>query len=298
MSFIFARKYDNKIRVFADKKITVDPKDEDFLIKNIGIDNYRKIKSLGIVKNVIINESICISSAGILEDFNELLKYVDNNKKISFSDICKKALEININSKNRTDFIICTVKENNKIVQIKNFKESETNSAWIGSRDCFEKFQSIRFGENIIKKTIYDCESKKEIPLDAEDIDSLSFIEVLKLKVDDTISEESIDCVSSENKFYYLDKLSTSISKPRKIEGNQAINFYDNVFDGGYTYYVYKSSNNYKMYIEQLKCGIEFCPHINYEKYNHLRIPKFEYCNAADFEKNHNCNKCSIVMNI
>ena len=96
MSFIFARKYDNRIKIFADKKITVDLKDEDFLIKNIGIENYKKIKSLGIIKNVIVRENICISSAGILEDFNKLLKYVDDNKELSFNDICKKALEINI----------------------------------------------------------------------------------------------------------------------------------------------------------------------------------------------------------
>ena len=42
MSFILARKYGDRIRIFADKKMTVDPKDEAFLIKNIGVENYKK----------------------------------------------------------------------------------------------------------------------------------------------------------------------------------------------------------------------------------------------------------------
>ena len=67
MSFIFARKYLNKINVLADNKVTVDPKDESFLLKNIGVEAYRKIKSLGIIKNVIINQNICVCSAGVLK---------------------------------------------------------------------------------------------------------------------------------------------------------------------------------------------------------------------------------------
>ena len=249
MSFIYARKYSNKIKILADKRMTVDPKDEDILIKNIGMVAYKRIKSLGVVKNVLINENVCVSSAGILEDFNELLRYIDDNKKISFGEICKKALEININSNNRTDFIICTVKDENRIVQIKDYEQTETDSSWIGSSKCFNKFQSIRFSEDIAMQTIYDCESKKEIPLNAEDIDSKSFEKVLKLNVDDTVGEESIECISSGNKFYYREMLSTSISKPKVLEHGKKLSLYDDVFDGGYTYYVYRSSNNYKLYI-------------------------------------------------
>lgn len=298
MSFILARKYGDRIRIFADKKMTVDPKDEAFLIKNIGVENYRRIKSLGVVKNVIINQNICVSSAGILEDFNDLLKYIDGNENILFDDICKKALEININSNNRTDFIICTVEDECRIIQIKDYEQSETDSSWIGSSKCFNKFQSIRFSDDMSKQTIYDCESKKEIPLDSEGIDSFSFSKVLKSNIDDTVGEESIDCASSNNRFYYIDKFSTSISKPRVLKQGQSLSLYDDVFDGGYTYYVYRSSDNYKLYIEQLKCGVEYCPHIKYVKYDHLRIPKFEYCDAADFEKNHNCGDYLITMNI
>lgn len=298
MSFIFARKYSNQIKIFADKKMTIDPKDEAFLIKNIGMKAYRRIKSLGVVKNVIINESICVSSAGILEDFNELLRYIDDNEKISFDDICKKALEININSNNRTDFIVCTVKDEKKIVQIKDYEQAETNSSWIGSNKCFNKFQSIRFSEDMVSQTIYDCESKKEIILGTEDIDSQSFSKVLKSNIDDTVGEELIECVSSGDRFYYMDMLSTSISKPKVLKQGETLSLYDDAFDGGYTYYVYKSSDNYKLYIEQLKCGVEYCPHIKYVKYDHLRIPKFEYCSVVDFEKKHNCGDYSITMSI
>ena len=298
MSFIVAKKYSNRIRIFSDNKMTVNPDDEDILIKGMGIENYKKIKALGIIKNVIINENICICSAGILEDFNKLLEYVDTNQNKSFDDICIKALEINNQNNSRTDFIICTTKDNNRIVEIKNNKMLETESSWIGSKDCFEMFQIIRHSEEMIQQTIYDCETKKEIPIDDESIDSMSFSKVLQSHINDSVGEELVECTSENNKFYYTEKLSTSISKPRTLEHGKHLNLYDNVFDGGYTYYVYNSSDNYKMYIEQLRCGIEYCPHIKYEKFNHLRVPKFEYCDVVDFEKKHNCGNCSIVMSI
>lgn len=298
MSFIFAKKYLNSISIFADNKITVDPRDEAFLIKSIGVEHYRKIKTLGIIKNVIVNQNICVCSAGILENFNDLLKYIDNNKNVSYEDICNKALEINVSSKNRTDFIICTVKNKNKIVQIKNCKKEETESAWIGSKDCFEKFQNIRFNENMNKQTIYDCKSKMELPLDALSIDSSSFSKVLELNVDDTVGKDLIQCYSVDNKFYYAEKLFTSISKPKTIESEEFLKVYDDVFNGGYTYYVYSSSDNYKLYIDQLKCGIEYCQCINCDKYDHLRVPKFEYCNVDVFEMKHKCGNCSITMSV
>lgn len=290
MSFIVAKKYSNRIRIFSDNKMTVNPDDEDILIKGMGIENYKKIKALGIIKNVIINENICICSAGILEDFNKLLEYVDTNQTKSFDDICIKALEINSQNNGRTDFIICTTKDNNRIVEIKNNEMLETESSWIGSKNCFEMFQNIRHSEEMLQQTIHDCKTKQEIPIDNESIDSKSFFKVLQSHIDDSVGEDPVECYSENDKLYYVEKLSTSISKPRTLEHGKPLDLYDNVFDGGYMYFVYKSSDNYKLYIEQLKCGIEYCPHIEYEKFNHLRVPKFDYCDAVTFERKHNCS--------
>lgn len=290
MSFIVAKKYSNRIRIFSDNKMTVNPDDEDILIKGMGIENYKKIKALGIIKNVIINGNICICSAGILEDFNKLLEYVDTNQTKSFDDICIKALEINSQNNGRTDFIICTTKDNNRIVEIKNNEMLETESSWIGSKNCFEMFQNIRHSEEMLQQTIHDCKTKQEILIDNESIDSKSFFKVLQSHIDDSVGEDSVECYSENDKLYYVEKLSTSISKPRTLEHGKPLDLYDNVFDGGYMYFVYKSSDNYKLYIEQLKCGIEYCPHIEYEKFNHLRVPKFDYCDAVTFERKHNCS--------
>ena len=298
MSFIFARKYSGQIKVLADNKMTVDSEDEDLLINSIGVETYRKIRHLGVIKNVIINDSICVSSAGILEDFNELLKYIDDDKEVDFDDICKRAFEINVNSNNRTDFIVCIAKDASKIYQIKNYKMEEVDFAWIGSKNCFEKFQSIRLSKKNNNQTIYDCESHTEIPLNSDESNDLhAFSEVLKSNIDDMVGEEVIECYSDEGKFCYLEKLSTSISKPRTLPSNKdSIKIYDDVFDGGYTYYVYKSYDNYKMYINQLKCGIEYLPYISDEKFNHLRIPFFDYCDVDEFEKKHNCESRSMTM--
>ena len=50
------------------------------------------------------------------------------------------------------------------------------------------------------------------------------------------------------------------------------------------------------MYIDQLKCGIVYCPFLIYEKYNHLRLPKLEYCTVEEFQDKNNCEECSIKM--
>lgn len=296
MSFIFARKYSNGIEIFADNKMTIDSNDESIIINAVGMATYKRIMSLGVIKNVIVNESICICSAGILEDFNKLLEYIDNKESILLDDICNKALEINNKSNNRTDFIICSVKDNKIIIQIKDYEKCEVESSWIGSKKCFEVFQSIRHSEEISKQTIYDCETKKDIPLNDEGIDSFSFQNTLQSIVDSTVGEKAIICESVNNKFYYREGLSTSISKPRTVELGKVINLYDDVFDGGYTYYIYHSSDNYKMYIDQLKCGIVYCPFLTYEKYNHLRLPKLEYCTVEEFQDKNNCEECSMKM--
>lgn len=299
MSFVYARKYNNKISVYADNKITVSPDDESILIKAIGKDDYRKIKLFGIIKNVIINENLCICFAGILEDFNDLLKYVDTKSNYDFDLICKKALEINKSKNNRTDFIICSIKNNDsKIVEIKNNVKLDVESSWVGSKICFEKFQSLRLNSKIDAKKINELESSNEISLLDSNNDRRAFEEVLNLKLDDSVGDFSICCVTENQKFCYLEKLSTHISKERVLKQGEPLNLYDNVYDGGFTYYVYNSSNNYKMYIEQMKTGIVYCPHLSYKKYNHLRIAKLEHCSPFEFEKKYNCGNCSIIMSI
>lgn len=296
MSFIFAKKYKNRIRVFADNKMTVKPNDEDILTKFIGVDAYKKIKALGIIKNVIINRNICISSTGILEDYNELLKYVDEKQYKSFEDICNKALEINVRTNNRTNFIICSINGECRIVKIDNCEIVNKDFAWIGSKECTEKLQEFRLNKNDIMDTIYDCETKKEMLVTDEEIDRMAFLKTLQSKVDDDVGEIMIECVGQNNKFSYLEEIYTTISKPKVVEPGKPIKIYDNVFDGGFTCHVYNSSNNYKIYIEQISCGVEFCPYLSDEKYNHLRIPKLDYCTVEEFEKNHNCEECSIIM--
>ena len=232
MSFIFARRYNNKIRVLADNKITISPTDEISLIKYIGEDSYRNVKNLGVIKNVIINENLCVCSAGSLEDYNELLKYIDTNNP-SFDDICNKAYQINVISNNRTDFIICSINFNAMIIQVKDFCKQETDSAWIGSKVCFELFQEIRHSDELAKQTVYNCESNQNVPLDDESKDNIAFSQTVNSRVDDSVGEVVISCASKANKFYYMESISTSVSKPRVVKSNEPLVLYDNVFDGG-----------------------------------------------------------------
>ncbi|MBO5474925.1 MAG: hypothetical protein J5982_00290 [Bacilli bacterium] len=284
MSFIVAKKYKNKIKVMADDKLYVSPNDEQMLIREIGNKNYRDICCLGIIKNVIIDKNICVCSAGVLEDFNLLLKEIDDKNITDLKKICDISLKINIEKNNRTDFIVCSVKENN-IYEIKDNKINNVDSSWIGVYKCFEEFQKLRLSDEIRNYSENVCElitgdEKKDLV--EEIIDSESFKRVLKLNIDETVGEKVIECIGKETEFLYQSYYSATISKPKQLETNSSmINFDDSVFDGGYSFLVEESNSNYKMYIYQIGCLVEYCAHLNNDNYSHLRLPKMIYDNET-----------------
>ena len=178
------------------------------------------------------------------------MAYIDD-KKPSFDDICDKALQINIESNNQTDFIICLVNLNSIIVEVKDYKKQEVDSSWIGSKACFEKFQSLHLSDDILHNQLYSCENNIESQLYAGTKDSWYFSETLRANVDNSVGNVVIECSSSDHKFYYSE-LITSISKLRIVDPNGRLSIYDDAFDGGYTYQVFESTNNYKMYIYEV----------------------------------------------
>lgn len=282
MSFVVAKKYKNKIKVMADNKLFVNPNDEQMLINEIGNKNYKDICCLGIIKNVIINKNICICFAGVLEDFNIILKKIDNNKIYDLHSICSIALEINIQKSNRTDFIICSATDN-VIYEIKNNKIKIVDSSWIGVHKCFEKYQKLRLSSEIRKYCENVCEllpEDEKNDLIEEMIDCESFKGVLNSTIDETVGNIVVECNVVDDEFLYKSYYSATISKPKELETNSSlINFDDSVFDGGYSFYVDESNSNYKMYIYQIECLVEYCAHLNNENYSHLRLPKIIYEN-------------------
>ena len=103
-----------------------------------------------------------------------------------------------------------------------------------------------------------------------------------RLNIDETVGEKVIECNSKETEFLYQIYYSATISKPKQLETNSSmINFDDSVFDGGYSFFVEESNSNYKMYIYQIGCLVEYCAHLNNDNYSHLRLPKMIYDNET-----------------
>ena len=299
MSFIYAKNINNKLYILADSKLSVSSKDEAMLIKAIGSENYNNIKSLGIIKNVIINNNICIASAGILEDYNELLLKVDENSFIEEKKICSIALDIHLKNNQRTDFIIAKADSKCPVLyEIKNGKISETATSWIGSYTCFSAFQSIRNNPEFIQKLTEYMDDKMKNEYGEEKIDSHAFEQVVNLKIDNSVGGSVIECKMHNGKFRYNECLTTCTEKPHALLPGGIVKLYDNVSDGGYTCHVYQSSDYYKMYILQLKKGIIFEPHINDKNYNHLRLPKIYDLNEDEFLKLNYIENLGLIIRV
>ena len=286
MSFIYARNINNKLYVLADSKLTVSSNDEALLIKAIGLENYNNIKLLGIVKNVIINNNICIASAGMLEDYNDLLQKVDENHIIEIEQICSIALNIHMKNNQRTDFVIAKADSKCPVLyEVKDGKISEVASSWLGSYDCFSAFQSIRNNSELIQQLTGYMDDKMKNEFGEETIDSHAFKKVVNLNIDSSVGGTVIECKMHNSFFQYNECLTTCTEKPHALLPGGIVKLYDNVFDGGYTCHVYQSSDYYKMYILQLNKGVIFEPHINDKNYNHLRLPKLYDLNEDEFLK-------------
>lgn len=297
MSFIYAKNLKNRIYVFADSKLSISPNDEGRLIKRLGKGLYNNIKVFGVIKNVIINGNTCVAAAGFLEDFNVLLKLIDEKKDIKLEEICNEALKIHCEKNGRTDFIIAVSDIcNSRLFEIKKYKVEEVQISWIGVYECFEMFKKIKM-DPIEKDNLLP----RNISLDANEyaeqlFDSRIFGKIIDDNIDNSVGGNVIECIGEYGKFIYKEKLYSCSEKRQEVQNGGIIKIYENVFDGGYTYHVYTSADNYKMYILQLEKGIVFEPYINDENYNHLRMPRIYEMNEKDFMAKVGVEKTSLHL--
>lgn len=300
MSFLYARKLDDRIYVLADTKISYDTIESDIIIKAIGRENEYLLRNYGIIKNVIINRDICVGFAGSIRDFNELLEYIDNNKITSIEDINEKALEIHLKNRQETDFIISQCNAaTKKLYVVKDEKIKECDSCWIGSKKCFDSFQEKRY--KMPPPKVYDLETKKDIELNDNDgvwiNDSEVFKNVVNSNIDNSVGLFTIRCLGNKDGFKYFEEMSTYQGfKPYEIKPGESALLYEDTANGGYTYFMYESNEYVNMYIDQLGKGIVFKPSLAEDDYNHLRFPTIEKIGVEKFVENYGLKKSSIQI--
>ena len=80
MSFIYAHKFKDTIKILSDTKPTIADKDILRLQKRFTKEEYDTFIKYGLLKTIIYRPNITISFAGNVEHFNEFLKFLcDNN---------------------------------------------------------------------------------------------------------------------------------------------------------------------------------------------------------------------------
>jgi len=137
MSFIIAKIIDGKFDIRSDSRIT-DPK----IIQTNPLS--------GILKTIIIDPKTCISFAGIVDEANMAIEYLLQNQFTSINEIVSYLLSVNINSNDKTDFIVKSLhKEDPCMFKISGGNiEENMQSAWIGDYLAFSLFQSQMNSQN------------------------------------------------------------------------------------------------------------------------------------------------------
>ena len=282
MSYLYASNKNNNMYIFSDTKVTFSDKEEDILFNVLKkkTDDFENLKKFGIVKNVIINKNICIGSAGILEHFNELLKYIESNEIYDIENIKSKALEINIKYGRDTDFIIAfTSITDNKLYLVNEGKILLVDSCWIGSEDTnklFEKYKK-EFGTTEDKSTYTEA-----------------FKKAIEDPNDDVVGGLFIECYGRNGEFHYPEKMTSFVEREHTVTNNGSIILFDSVANGGYTSYFYESKDLVSLYIYQMNRGIRYCPTIQDRQYDHLRFPNVYNLNEEQFIKKYNLTEPSI----
>jgi hypothetical protein len=232
MSLIVAKKEGDYIYIVSDTKLTNTD--------NLNREKLPGPEEFSAIKTVILNPWICISFAGYTGDAN---KAIAECRKMSnrVNDIIKRLLEVNINSNNCTEFIVCVNIPPFLIFEIKGSKCETTSSAWIGSNDGFNEFQKI-----FLSSEKDDLLSKME--------DGLSAVIESYVK---GVNGFMIAVTNKAQHFAYQQSMKTYMPA-RTYTGNHVLDVYGLVQEGGYTLNIFTNDRNdvLAVHIRQNKYGL------------------------------------------
>ena len=283
LSFLFARKTNNYLYILADTKINYS-EISDQLLNKIG-DTANLINKYGIIKNVIINRNLCVGAAGIVEHFNELLAYIENRGSSTLSEIVNKALDINNKYNQDTDFIIAFADNKNKgLYLVKDGTLNDVDSCWIGVKDCFRAFQSMRLDENI-KDVYYDNDLSEEDNMFC--FDKFCFSNVLNKNIDtDSVGKNMVNCYYGKDGFTYSNEYFFETFKRQTLLPGEGVIFGNSIEYGDGIIVSNFVNGCYAICYPQLHKSIIYEPYLDIEGFDRIRIPRLIDCgDTCEFGK-------------
>ena len=141
MSFIYAHKFGNTIKIMSDTKPTIANNEILKLEKRFTKKEYNDFIKYGFIKTIIYRPNITISSAGNVEHFNEFIKHLYNKNIDDVKTITREAFNLNLKYDGDTDFIITT---ENDIYEVTENGVKKVLSSWIGDEDAFVAFNNFK----------------------------------------------------------------------------------------------------------------------------------------------------------
>lgn len=170
MSLIVARKDGEHIVIVGDTQLSYP---------NQTVKRLKTLPREGVLKSVIINDSICISFANVVRHAEEALKTI--NPDATPNEVLTILERFHRSSEEETDFILSSNMPSPTIYEIKNGVAKETSVAWIGSQAGYNAFQkSIIEGREPNTNSPYSNmniqEALPEIPLFAKMSSAIDFV--------------------------------------------------------------------------------------------------------------------------
>ncbi len=222
MTFVYAEKIDDLMRIYCDTRIKLD----DRYPCTYSFEQRKLISKYGIVKTTIICPEMSISFAGNnIFLASKLFLELSKKKRFETKDVVEMAMDIHMSSDpDDIEFIIASCEDGKISLQcIKNRKlDSECVNAWIGSSAAHRQFQEFRNNGNDGK---------------ASDRTVSAFHNVVYGCSDETVGgfAISVQYDKIQNCMCFSESETMQMSKPQIVQSGESIKWYLSAADGGFT---------------------------------------------------------------
>lgn len=288
MSLIVARKESASILIVGDTHLSYNNP------KAVGVGQARH-PSTGVIKTIIVNNSISVSFAGGELFADEAFQCIDPDTPLSrIKDILLKA---HLDCHQATDFIVAVSSPTLQIFAIKDSFCLEVETAWIGSQRAFSAFQAFMQGT-------VTSQSGNFIGIEPVLVETQTkLFATMSKAMDYVIENESIPEVDgfrvslafTEGKFQYTSYVhSYRSSQPMSIEIPEGVTEFivpishETAENGGYTINFFRSSNpSYVgIHILQGSFGIIY-KRVNNGLMRPTLIPNMDEVDFIDYAEDH-----------